>query len=291
MGDALAGWMREKQVPFLLFEDIQKETAEFDELQEMARRGFRQFESAPFQARLKIEFPQNPEDYWKKFSSKTRSTFRRKEKKLGVIRFRRFDKEEEVSEFLADAHRVSVLSWQTRRLGLRIRNDAKEILNNQQLARMRAFRSYVLYQEERPLAFLYGIQFRDTFHYIEVGYDPSVSNLSPGQVLLVHVLEDLIRDRTPQLFDFGAGDADYKRLFSNFETTSGSICLVSPTWSATLQFWKAQGLKSSDRTLRKILAWTGGLRSVRRFWRKGKKFPLEGTENKVDEPKSPGSEQ
>jgi hypothetical protein len=60
------------------------------------------------------------------------------------------------------------------------------------------------------------------FFYEILGYDPDLASHSPGLVLLVKLLEDLVATGEADILDFGAGDADYKRLFgtSSFEEVS-----------------------------------------------------------------------
>jgi CelD/BcsL family acetyltransferase involved in cellulose biosynthesis len=47
------------------------------------------------------------------------------------------------------------------------------------------------------------------------GYDPAFASHSPGLVLLPRLIEDLVTTRAADSVDFGAGDADYKRMFAN----------------------------------------------------------------------------
>jgi len=74
-----------------------------------------------------------------------------------------------------------------------------------------------------------GHQDKGCFHYEEVGYATSFAKFSPGQMLLVQVLDDLWEHDRPAWFDFGGGEADYKQFFSNHESRSGTIWLFPPT--------------------------------------------------------------
>lgn len=186
------------------------------------------FLPAGIQPRLKIRIPERPLDYWNSFSSKTRNTFRRKQKKFGDATIVRVTKPEQVADFVRHAHDVSQQTWQSRQLGLRIQNNESQAETLRVLARRGALRSYLLIRGETPIAFLIGNQSQGTFRYEEVGYDPQFADLSPGTVLLLHALEDILTSDPPEWFDFGAGDAGYKRLFANTRTNSGTVWLLRP---------------------------------------------------------------
>ncbi len=70
-------------------------------------------------------------------------------------------------------------------------------------------RLYWLEAQGRPLAALYGFACAARFLFFQSGFDPSVASLSPGTVLLSHVLEDCML-RQEREFDFLRGDEAYK---------------------------------------------------------------------------------
>ncbi len=85
------------------------------------------------------------------------------------------------------------------------------LANNGQL------RSYIVYIEGRPCAFMGG-QLRDGLYLWETsGFDPQYEKSSPGTVLLAWAIRDLIENTNCEVLDFGAGgdDRDYKSRFGN----------------------------------------------------------------------------
>lgn len=135
---------------------------------------------------------------------------------------------DQIPGYLKDAHQISLNTWQTDQFGLRVRNDDAELAQFTYLATQGALRCYMLYRDEIPMAFIIGNQYRGLYRYEEVGFDRQFHHLSPGQTLLIKVLEEMFGDRTPEIFDFGMGDADYKRMFANIETKAGNIWIVPP---------------------------------------------------------------
>ncbi len=200
-----------------------------------------------------IRFPEDPGEYWSRFTSKTRNTFRRKRKRFPGLRWRAYRTPQDVPEFVRAAHMVSRATWQSRRLGLRIHDDEAEREWLGAIAEAGGLRSYVLFSHDEPAAFLLGFQTGGTFIYEEVGYAEHFGRYSAGQVLLLEVLDDLFAHDCPERLDFGAGDADYKRQFANETTASGHVTIVP-----------RHGLRF---TLRLLATATRGLRALVRHAR------------------------
>src|SRR5712691_9605627 len=247
---ACATFAREQHATYLLIEDLERDDPLFTAAESLASDGFRLYSPSGWQERLKIELPPQPADYWKKFSSKTRNTFQRKQKKIGAARLVRISEPGQVAEFLEAAHDISQRTWQTQKLGLRIRNDATETRRFTFLATRQALRAYLLLVNDRPIAFLIGTQFQGHFSYEEVGYDRDFADHSPGLVLLLHVLEDLLKDNPPRVFDFGGGDADYKRLFATSISTSGNVWIVPRGFWPQLWLSYLRGCRRIDKIVR-----------------------------------------
>ena len=262
--------LSETGADMLLIEDLEEDSDLWHVIQAQEEPAFHTVIPSPFQERLRIRFPETPEDYWTKFSSKTRNTFRRKLKKIGRTELVRITHPSQIADFLEHAHRISLNSWQTQRLGLRVRNNDSELELLTFLALNEAFRSYLLYQGDRAIAFLIGTQFKGYFNYEEVAYDSEFANQSPGQVLLLKVLEDLIGHETPAWFDFGGGDADYKRLFATECSRSGNVWLMPPTFRTMETIALLKTRRMIGKTARLILKSTGLMRRVRQRTRMGK---------------------
>jgi CelD/BcsL family acetyltransferase involved in cellulose biosynthesis len=221
-------YVRDSGARFLLLEDLEVDTPLAESLRTIGREWLT-WHHAGIQRRWRIQLPRTRTDYWERFSKKTLSTMRRKLKKFGSTRLERITDIAQVPHFLEVAHAVSLQTWQTRQFGLRIRNDSAELEVYSQLAQHGLLRSYLWYSNEQPVAFLVGNQDKTCFHYEEVGYATPFARFSPGQMLLVQVLDDLFAHQRPEWFDFGGGDADYKQFFATHESRSGTVWLLPPT--------------------------------------------------------------
>jgi Acetyltransferase (GNAT) domain len=171
------------------------------------------------------------EEYLSQMSSKTRSTLRKKAKKLaeaggGELKLMRVDLAHQVGEFITEAVKVSQNSWQHEILGNRINDSVDERAWNESLAEAGLLRSYLLRAGDRACAFVVGYQFNDVFHYVELGYDRVFAEHSPGTVLLHLLIQDLCDHKPPATLNFGMGDGDYKRRFGNVQSEDVSILVL-----------------------------------------------------------------
>lgn len=264
---ACATYSRDHHATFLLIEDLERHDPLFAAAESLRHDGFRLFSPTGIQERLKIEFPPKPIDYWTKFSSKTRNTFKRKQKKIGTTRLVRISQPDQIPEFLEAAHTISQRTWQSEKLGLRIHNNDAELRFFTFLTTHQSLRSYLLFVDEKPAAFLIGTQHNGLFSYEEVGYDRQFSDRSPGQVLLLQVLDDLLADNPPRVFDFGGGAADYKQMFATTTSASGTLWLVPPgTWpQLCLAYLRA--CRFADRTARAVVKKLGATTLLRQLIR------------------------
>jgi CelD/BcsL family acetyltransferase involved in cellulose biosynthesis len=73
------------------------------------------------------------------------------------------------------------------------------------------FRGYLLYLRGKPVAFCHGTLHRNTFWLETTGFNPAYADYRPGGFLLMRLIGDLCAEGTADTFDFGFGDATYKR--------------------------------------------------------------------------------
>ncbi|MCA1560509.1 MAG: GNAT family N-acetyltransferase [Acidobacteria bacterium] len=159
------------------------------------------------------------------FQAKTRKNVLRSVRKMreGGAVFRVYLSAEEMESFLDHALKISELTYQTRMLGVGLpaSEEFRETVLN--LARQGLARGYLLYVGEQPAAFAYCTCEDSNIYYSTIGYDPQHAGLSPGTVLLYHILEHVFRERRFQWFDFGIGEAQYKSVFGSGFRTCGDV--------------------------------------------------------------------
>lgn len=259
--------MSEVRADFLLLEDLIEGSPLWKLCHSQKDRPFRVFLPKSVQARLRIRFPENSQDYWMQFNSKRRWNFQHKIKTFGESEFVQITKVDQISDFLECAHRISQKSWQAKTLGLRIHNDKRELEMLTFIASQGALRSYLLFKEGVPAAFAMGSQFKGRFDHAEIAYDRQFSRQSLGQVLLLRILEDLIQQTTPTWLDFGGGDAEYKQIFANDVSRSGSIWFVPHQARSRLTIGYLKTCLTLNRSARFVLAHSGQSKRLRQWIR------------------------
>ena len=259
---------------FLLIEDLDESSPLHPAVQREAADGCRLFAARDLQPRWRIEFPAVADDYWKTFSSRTLQRRRSKLKRYGQTSLVRVTDIGQIPEFLRAAHEISKQSWQSRQLGLRIRNDESELRQMSILAQHGHLRSYLWAVEGKPAAFAVCHQHRGCFRYEEIAYCAEFRSLSPGVTLLHQIVEDLFRHDPPQWFDFGGGDAEYKQQFGNRESRSQTLWIVPPTWRAGAALAYLNGCRRLRSVARGVVK-TCGLATKARQWLRYGGGPVE----------------
>lgn len=182
------------------------------------QKSFRYFSKRGPEPHLLARLDGSFESYMQKFSAKTRKNRLREIKKLtdrGDMKFIRVSEESEVDAYLEATLEISRKTWQFRRLGWGIAASDPDVMHSELnfLAQRGWLRSYLLKCGDAPCSFIGGWQYGPRFYHAIIGFDPAWSNFSVGSVLQLLVLEDLFKENTPQIYDFGTF-AEYKQYFS-----------------------------------------------------------------------------
>jgi hypothetical protein len=178
-----------------------------------------------------VDLPRSMDEYRARFSSKTRSTWTRKGRKLesdcGPLSLRVYTRPDQVIELLNAVEPVSRLTYHYHLLGRNLSAGNLQFVNNLTRWAQRGWlRSYMLFAGERPIAYTIGSLARRRFSYDLPGYDPSTSASSPGILLLLRMIEDMIQSNVADVLDFGGGHADYKALLATRSFPEISALLV-----------------------------------------------------------------
>lgn len=172
--------------------------------------------------------------YFEGFSAKSRSTCRRKlrrfaERSGGTIHVRMFAAEHEILGFYEGARTVSRKSYQERLLDSGLPAGAEALADMRASARAGKLRSWLLYLDGAPIAYLHAPAEGDALVYAHLGYDPDFADLSPGTVLQLEAMRMLMAERRFRLFDFTEGEGQHKRLFSTGGIDCVDLLLLRPT--------------------------------------------------------------
>lgn len=172
--------------------------------------------------------------YLSKFSSKTRSTFRRKMRRFreassGSIDWRAYRSAREMQTFHAEARQVSKRTYQEKLFDAGLPENPDFVAGMLARAEAGRVRGFILFLGGAPVAYLYLPIADDRVIYGHLGFDPAYANLSPGTVLQLLALESLFAERIHRLFDFTEGEGEHKRLFATHEHLCGNVYYLRPT--------------------------------------------------------------
>ncbi len=134
-------------------------------------------------------------------------------------------------------------------------------------ARQGRLRAYVLYVNGKTCAFEFGIEYGNIFFPEHIGYDPFFRSCSPGTVLFIKVMEDLIENSNVRVFDYGFGAAAYKERFGTKSWPETSVYIFAPRLYPMFINALQNSTTSLDLALRYILNKFNAVSWIKRHWR------------------------
>lgn len=166
-----------------------------------------------------VRFDTSFTDYMAKFSAKSRSTLQRKRRKFaelsgGEIDWRIYQAPAELSQFYPLAADLSNKTWQEKVGSGGFKTAVGEETTLLALAALQGARGYMLFLQGKAIAYACCLNYGETLLYMVLGFDPEHQSQSPGDVLLLLVLERLFRDREFQYLDFGWNELPHKKFFA-----------------------------------------------------------------------------
>jgi hypothetical protein len=211
-----------------------------------------------------IRLPESFDSYLKSLRSSTRKSITQQlrtfERKM-PFEFHVIDRPEQVDTFLRDGERISRMTYQWN-VGQRLCNDGSTREGYVRLARAGNLRCYIIYVEGRPCTFARGELSGRFYNYETPGFDPQYHKLSPGVVLLMWIIRDLIENTDCEVFDFGTGgdNKGYKSRFGTISIDSTTILLAKWHKPYSMFLFALQNTFSLARDLFSFIVGHGWLR-------------------------------
>ncbi len=210
-------------------------------------------------------------DYMTQFSGKTRSTLRRKARKLtdeaGGYTVSEHRTPVEIEAFLAAALPLSARTYQARLLDAGLPDTPaarRTMLEAAENDRMWAF---LLHAKGQPIAYLSLPVVGQTLVYAHLGYDPAWARLSPGTVLQMDALERLFAEARYRWFDFTEGDGAHKEMFGTGHAACSSLVLLEPTLANRTLLGARAGFDASVAQAKALAMRSGALGRLRALLR------------------------
>ena len=212
------------------------------------------------------------DEYLETFSSRSRSTLKRKVRKLadasgGTLDIRLYRSPEEVEEFYRHARAVSAKTYQEKLLDAGLPEGEEFLAEMRDQARQDQMRGWILCLGGEPISYLYAPAEGRTLIYAYLGYDPDHAALSPGSVLQFEAMRQLMEEGRFALFDFTEGEGQHKRLFGTGSVECVDLLLVRRTIANLVAGFVLNGFDDSVARTKRILAAFGVERLARTFTR------------------------
>ena len=219
-------------------------------------------------ARLDLGF----DAYLATFSAKSRSTLKRKTRKLaersgGTLDLRAYRSAEEMALFQADARPLSAKTYQARLLDGGLPDGAEALESMQALARRDLARAWLLFVDARPVSYLYAPAEGDTLIYAYLGYDPDFAEYSPGTVLQLEAMRQLMDEKRFRLFDFTEGEGQHKSQFATGAVDCVDLLLVRPTLANLAIGHALNAFDGAVGVAKRLVTSVGGKGAARRLRR------------------------
>lgn len=219
-----------------------------------------------------IDMNEGFDAYMARFSGKTRSTLKRKRRKLaelngGTLDVRAYHDANSLSEFLERAVPLSRKTYQTRLLDVGLPEGDAATARMIDLARQGRVRAWLLFLNGDAISYLYLTITDAVISYDFLGYAPESAPLSPGTVLQMEALEELFAEGCFRYFDFTEGDGAHKRMFGTDSIAACSFFLLKPDISNRLLMGALNIFDGSVAGVKKLTEKSGALAKVRKVLR------------------------
>jgi len=264
---ALSRYCRENDIDYVYFTLLSKESLFTKYLSNLKNPLKRDPASLPEEHFL-LEIPESLESYLKTKDAKSRYNLKRIMKQLentypNNVNIRMFTEEKDVDVFCEHAENIAQKSH-LRPLNVGFRSTPTEIKKKKILANIGFFRSYILYLDGKPSAFICGILYKKSFFTEHIGFDVQYERLSIGSYLLLKVIEDIASNRCAVTLDYSYGSDSYKKRFSSLLNEDIRIRLFIPKISNILFMMNIAFFNAITNLIRKMLKKTGFYDNIRK---------------------------
>lgn len=225
------------------------------------------------QSDLRIHLPDSMGTLLASIDKKHRKNIRRAiehfRTSVNEFRLERITEAPQVEMFLDTMTMIAANSWQGKTFGLADKKTESQIKYWKEIADLGFLRSYILWADDKPIAYRLGYQYQNVYEGQVPGYDLAYADLSPGIVCLYYCLDDLMNEQPAKLYDFDFGTLGNKRLFANEEIES-TIVFISGSAKGTALAFSQRFLNQCVFVAKKLLTKWGLADQIRQLLKKKK---------------------
>jgi len=208
--------LRSGEIDTIFFNHLRTESDLYKTVTKQA--GFLQLGRFPkIEPHWAISMPDTMDQLYKRYSPKNRSNLRRlinrlEKKYNNQVQVVTYTDQDEVDKVIKAIVKISAQTYQSQLYNM----DSEQIRIFLKLAASRGWlRAFVLIIDEEPAAFEIAVRYGRSYFGLYTGFDPKWKQYRIGTVTLLKFLENICDDPEAKIFDFGFGDAHYKRLYAD----------------------------------------------------------------------------
>ena len=179
------------------------------------------------------------EEYFKSLPKKFRWLLRAMPKRLadkGHVRYEHVSQTKQLPDFMENILNIERASWKEEQ-GSSITANAHQVEFYSKFAELAAacnwLSGHVLFLEDRPIAYMYGIQFGGVFYDLKESYSNEFKDLSPGHILKTFALPKIIESGAVY-YDFMGNAEPYKLKWTQTLYTHRTYILLRGFFKPTL---------------------------------------------------------
>ena len=135
-----------------------------------------------------------------------------------------YSRSDQLAHALSHVEQVAARTWQ-RNLGGGFQTSPIELAFYRVALSRDAFRAWVLYDGDTPIAFNLGTIYRGSFAARYMAFDPDYASCSPGTYLFSHLVRELCEDESIRYVDLGVGDNQFKQVFAEESWIESDVVL------------------------------------------------------------------
>lgn len=218
-----------------------------------------------------ISIPDTMDQLYERYSPKNRSNLRRLISRLeraypGQVRVVTYTNQDEVQKAIDIMAGISAQTYQFQLDSSFVDTDYTR--NMLKLAAKRGWlRACVLFIGEEPSAFELALKYGKSYFGLHTGFDPKWRRFRVGTVLFLNFLESICGDSTAKSFDFGFGDAEYKRLYSDQCWEESSVYIFAPRLYPIFVNALHSSIMAVNAALEYVFRKIGAVDWIKRKWR------------------------
>ena len=218
-----------------------------------------------------MTIPEKIDLLYQTLAPKTRNTIRRKIKKperefADQIKIVTYRDKDQLHEAISTACEISKNTYHAG-LNAGLINEPKTYKIMSTAAKHNWLRMSILYIKGEPCAFQLGLQYGKTYFLEQLGFHPRWKQWNVGTFLFFKVLEDLCLDSTVEKFNFGFGDAQYKRSYGDESWDEASVYIFAPRFYPICVNMLRTCVAALNSGLRYATNKSGLTNRIKRLWR------------------------